>query len=295
MILGGRQMSTQWYIAKNGARRGPYSGAELRALVQDGEVRADDLVWCDGMPAWLPARNVLKPPRSAESEKRGPLVGDDEPEEVYSLRRARSAFPGKLVSPGFFLFAILMFLLPWVEVRCNGFTAASQSGLQSCFGTFTEAIGMAERHLQNQPGFAMNNEHVKPAPLMWLYGMLILMGFILGLALPVGVPRLTALGACAILAFVIAVIQLAIGFPIADVAGRANADVNLRRQIEQQPFPMPMPIFGPQPVRGGNLVWISTTPWFWFGILMTLGVTGALALEHVVIFAQPRHRRRADD
>lgn len=290
----GRTMATQWYIAKNGARRGPFSGAELQALLADCGVRGDDLVWCEGMPAWLPARNIFKLPRSEHSPQHEAHAVEDDFAEEIRIAPARPAFPGKLVSPGFFLFSILMFLLPWVEVRCNGFTAVTQSGLQSCFGAYTEAVGLGDARLQNQPGFAMHHERVKAAPLMWFYGLLLLAGLVLGLALPISMPRLTALASCAIVAFVLTVVQLSIGFPIAELVDKANANGMLRQQLQQQPMPMPIPIFGPVPGQG-DLVWVSTTPWCWLGILMTLGATGGLAIEHSVIFANKRRRRRGFD
>ena len=279
-------MATQWYIAKNGVRRGPYGGGELQRLIADGDVRGDDLVWCEGMPAWQPARVIFESPPADEPAAREHPAADDDWIEDIRIAPVRSQFPGKLVSPAFFLLSILMFLLPWVDVRCNGFTAATQSGLQSCFGTFSEAVGAGDMRLQNQPGFAMNN-HVDAAPLMWFYGLLLLAGLILGLALPIGMARLTALASCAIVAFVLAVIQLSIGFPIGDLVNRANANGMLQQQLRQQPMPMPVPIFGP---RAGqpNLVWVSTTPWFWLGILTTLGVTGGLMIEHKLIFADKR-------
>jgi len=244
------------------------------------------------MPDWVPARNVLQASRPEPALRR--RYDEDDYEEDRQPRQ-RSQFPGKLVSPGFFLFAIFMFVLPWVDVRCNGFTAVSQSGLQTCFGDYSESLMMAQRRLRNEPGFRINEEKVKPAPLMWFYGLLILAGLILGLALPIGLPRLAALTVCGVLGFGLAIVQFSIGFPIAQQVAKANADANVRREIQnQQPVPFAPPLMVAIPGQA-DVVWVSTTPWFWFGILVTLGVTGALALEHGVIFAERKRRRRAYD
>jgi hypothetical protein len=42
----------QWYTAIDGKQEGPFSDERLRALIAAGSVRADTLVWCDGMSNW---------------------------------------------------------------------------------------------------------------------------------------------------------------------------------------------------------------------------------------------------
>src|SRR5687767_4076431 len=47
-----------WYYASGGQQRGPVKTAQLKQLVTAGELKAEDLVWCDGMPNWSPASTV---------------------------------------------------------------------------------------------------------------------------------------------------------------------------------------------------------------------------------------------
>ena len=47
-----------WFYAKNDEKKGPVSGSQLRSMVVSGEVAGDDLVWCEGMGDWIPAREV---------------------------------------------------------------------------------------------------------------------------------------------------------------------------------------------------------------------------------------------
>ncbi len=49
-----------WFYMVNGARRGPVTVAQLKALVESGVLRANDLLWRDGMPAWVPAGTVTE-------------------------------------------------------------------------------------------------------------------------------------------------------------------------------------------------------------------------------------------
>jgi hypothetical protein len=47
-----------WFYSANGSRRGPVTAAQLKAQVESGVVRSNDLVWREGMPAWVEASTV---------------------------------------------------------------------------------------------------------------------------------------------------------------------------------------------------------------------------------------------
>ena len=44
-----------WYYEEAGARKGPVDGVIVENLLRSGELRADSLVWQDGMGDWAPA------------------------------------------------------------------------------------------------------------------------------------------------------------------------------------------------------------------------------------------------
>jgi len=54
----------RWYHLQGEEQHGPIALAEIRELVLDGTVTPDTYVWADGMPDWLPAREVpaITPP-----------------------------------------------------------------------------------------------------------------------------------------------------------------------------------------------------------------------------------------
>jgi hypothetical protein len=54
----------RWYHLQGEQQHGPTDLASIRALVMDGTVAPETYVWSDGMPDWLPAREVpaLTPP-----------------------------------------------------------------------------------------------------------------------------------------------------------------------------------------------------------------------------------------
>ena len=48
----------KWHYTSGGVQRGPVDFSNLQLLVGTNQVRPDDLVWSEGMPAWIPARQI---------------------------------------------------------------------------------------------------------------------------------------------------------------------------------------------------------------------------------------------
>jgi hypothetical protein len=55
---GNRMSDRSWFYASNGQQQGPYPEARLRDLIARGTVRADTLVWSDGMAGWQKAGEI---------------------------------------------------------------------------------------------------------------------------------------------------------------------------------------------------------------------------------------------
>lgn len=47
-----------WHYSANGSRRGPVTVTQLKSLIESGVVRANDLLWREGLPAWVEAGTV---------------------------------------------------------------------------------------------------------------------------------------------------------------------------------------------------------------------------------------------
>src|SRR5437016_827574 len=47
-----------WFYASNGQQQGPFPEAQLRDLITRGTVRADTLVWSEGMSGWQLAGEI---------------------------------------------------------------------------------------------------------------------------------------------------------------------------------------------------------------------------------------------
>ena len=49
---------SNWFYAANGQQQGPFGDAQLRDLIGNGTVRADTLVWTEGMAGWQKAAEI---------------------------------------------------------------------------------------------------------------------------------------------------------------------------------------------------------------------------------------------
>lgn len=47
-----------WYYARNGKQFGPVGLDQIKLMLGTGGLDPEDLIWCEGMPAWLPAGEV---------------------------------------------------------------------------------------------------------------------------------------------------------------------------------------------------------------------------------------------
>lgn len=70
----------QWYYLLGAETKGPETASAVRALISQGQVQPDVLVWRDGLPAWSPASSVAdfavaaRPPAPAPPTLPGPAV-----------------------------------------------------------------------------------------------------------------------------------------------------------------------------------------------------------------------------
>ena len=79
----------QWYYSKGAMQLGPISQDALTAKIVSGEVTAVDLVWREGMSAWLPVASMpeLNASGLSQSPYAPPSVGDDAPQYLQFIPR----------------------------------------------------------------------------------------------------------------------------------------------------------------------------------------------------------------
>jgi len=280
-------MAAMWFVMQDGKRMGPYPADQLQDMVDRRQVDADDLVWCEGMADWVKARTVMKPSdyRAPAPRARRPRYEDDYERDDYrdmpALRKSAGPpgqFPGRLITPGFFFICMLLFFCPWVDVRCGVNTVASQSGLQLTYGGYSESYVVD--HERRNGKAVPTNEQIPISPFAIGFGVLVLAGFIFGLALHTGLARILLTALPAFAAFVLLMIQVAVGFSAQTNVERLNrgrpADFNVFGPVPG----MPPPFFHP----GANQLYLRTTVWFWLAVAFCLFAIGGLLIEHSAIF-----------
>src|SRR5262249_5675238 len=73
-----------WFLTRNGEKYGPYSVPQLKQLATKGNLVPDDLLWREGLPAWVKASTVGEvfprppslPPRLPIPDRRDPSSED---------------------------------------------------------------------------------------------------------------------------------------------------------------------------------------------------------------------------
>ena len=167
-----------WYYARGGQQIGPIPLAELRRRATVGELRPDDLVWCEGWPNWVAARDVdeLAPPapsarssRPIDPPRREPVpaparreppakpkavyVPDDEDDEPAPVRkRPRRRRQRRTEYAGFWRRAVAFaidFVIVGVVVNLIGFflframaaSAVPEMQARSAVGTISGLLG----------------------------------------------------------------------------------------------------------------------------------------------------------
>ena len=105
-----------WFYSDGGAQKGPIDDAAFRALVTNGTIRPDTLVWHDGMTDWKPLSAAEKLVKKAEDEIK--RTGDEgsaaaQKRIVASLEREiRAALEERRVEDAEFLLKNLLMLVP---------------------------------------------------------------------------------------------------------------------------------------------------------------------------------------
>ena len=144
--------SVEWYYAKDNKQHGPVSAAELRQLATRGEIAPTDLVWCEKLDTWTPARKVgglfdegaAAPPPPPSSGEAPPKPAPPKPappgEAPPVFAKSQRAFarspklPTRHVFDVVLDFARAQFTLQFVDLTSKIFTLAGHYGLYLAMG-----------------------------------------------------------------------------------------------------------------------------------------------------------------
>jgi uncharacterized RDD family membrane protein YckC len=71
-----------WYYVEGGQQAGPVDDAQFEALVRNGRIEAECLVWHEGMPNWQPLHYVRSTPFGGGSQVPGPPMPASDPSQA---------------------------------------------------------------------------------------------------------------------------------------------------------------------------------------------------------------------
>jgi hypothetical protein len=188
------------------------------------------------------------------------LLPVEAPPVAPRLAGARPGYiPWRYGSPAGLLLALILFPLPWIDVRCDrpidpsgNRSLVEQSGLQAAYGGYTETptfrTERERRPAQNAPA------DLPGAPLMVLYGLCLAGGLFCGIAVRRRPLRLAGQVGTSALALVLLYLQAHRGFPLelavtSPPVREATAEVLLRGLLGQS-----------------GLVEVRYTAWFWLTV-----------------------------
>jgi hypothetical protein len=123
--------------------------------------------------------------------------------------------PMRFITPSALLFALVMLVLPWIEIRCDAgpplgsITVIEQNGIQTMTGQYS--LGSSAK------GKANVNPSDKLDPALFVIGWAVLaaLGVIIGLVVPMGASRTFLLGVCSLAAVACLVVQgFVVKFPV---------------------------------------------------------------------------------
>jgi len=101
-----QEFAAQYQVSRGGKNLGAYDLAAIRQMVSSGMLTPDDLVWTQGMPAWLPISAVLPDLPAGAAPELPPTGGISERDRLRVIasnhRALNFLFLGTLVLPCLF-------------------------------------------------------------------------------------------------------------------------------------------------------------------------------------------------
>jgi hypothetical protein len=196
----------------------------------------------------------------------------------------------RAASPSLLLVALILFTLPWTEVRCNGPGASGethvlveQSGLQAACGKYSLNASLRDLAPDRDKELRARISESKDADTwsgwMVLYGVLLVSGLVCGVLLRRSGLRRAVLVGCSAAAALVLAHQVRIGFPI-----EQGVDPVARHEIRVgQLFSVT--------TQGPPALEIHRTVWLWLSIAVVLGAMGAAAADAWLTLREGQWRR----
>jgi hypothetical protein len=167
----------QWWYRKNGVETGPVDESALQQALSSAMLTPDDPIWTEGMPQWLPARQVpgvMRPTQDASWPQQGPTEQEVQTRGPTSYT-ANSLAPGEKIlyaariSPMIFVLPGILFIAGLLVIAIGMcFSAAPPAlfflvlifalifALRALITFFTTECVLTDRRLVGKKGFLSN-------------------------------------------------------------------------------------------------------------------------------------------
>ena len=190
----------------------------------------------------------------------------------------------KKIQASTLLAALVVFILPWLDMQCNSKSMITQTGIQSVSGGGTLSDEMeslanlgANKDAENNDSAPSLSEDDRPAPAWLAAGALLLIVLALVLAvhsvLSAQANDLSPITLLATMAFGFVALQLLVGFPLEHTARQAMAKAHGGQAGSENPFAA----VGAAIVR----IQVIRQPWIW-AELAFLAVPGLLWINDAI-------------
>ena len=185
----------------------------------------------------------------------------------------------RYVSPSLMLLGLIALPLPFLDIRCQGQSVATQSGIQAMQGQHSEKADMGAGM---KPGGAQQNKKLDAAPLVMGWAGLLAVGAIAGFLMPPSSARVSLLSLLALGAAACLIAQgFVLKFPLAKEVDNFNTEMQgqLKQGMQGAQGVPGFPGGAGNPVAGQMMGQAKLEATFglgfWLGVLAPLGAFAA--------------------
>jgi len=275
--------STKFYLAVNGQAQGPHSAAVVLNLWQQKTIEANTLICAEGGEAWVtlkemePVLRAVAPP-VAPAGYGGVRTPGTAPRAVQQVVILKNSDSTKGLRLGTLLAALVLFFLPWLELKCAGQRLMYQTGIQTILKD-ASMDGDMEMFAKTSGGdYAGKMNDVdggefgrKTGPSLLAGGALLCV--VIAFAVTLGSTGRAASGIMAALALALLGVQAGMGFPLQSSFEKEMEQLN---QSGFRPGDAVMPGAGEETMA--EMFAVKFSPWF-YGELGLLAAAAVMALS----------------
>ncbi len=287
--------ATKFYLVINGAPQGPYNAGMVMNLWQQKSVDAATLICAEGGAAWVPLQEMepvlraVAPPVAPVGYGGAPTTGTaprtSQPAAVQQLEILKDGDNTRTLRLSTLAAALVLFFLPWLELKCAGQRVAYQSGVQTVLNRISPDVDMQEM-ARGRGGWSGNPEAPEGNELGEKVGTSYLTAgallcLVMAFAVAIGASGRAASGVMAGLALALLGLQAVVGFPLQAAVEKEMKLVDRRTgPSDSDAGGEDMGLAIGRQIMTGMMPRVSFSPWFYaelvlLGAVAVIGLSGA--------------------